>query len=541
MRARARDSDAIKACSGDDGVLCAPNVSVRRRAAELPMRRSRGINVFSGNMPFLGGRRIATEHGPEYAEWLTERFGGTGDTDYVGYFFHRAKELMSDSGCIGFIATAAITDGDNRRTVLEPLLDADACFEVYSATTAFPWPGINAQVNVSIVHLAKNLPSDAVRRKTLNGREVDAINSRLRSGGEWLSPKPLPENAGLALVGCFLRGDGFILEPDEALAFLEKHPEEVAVVRPFLVGDDLTNSPDQHAERYVIDFQDLSLEEARAYPHALSIVEQRVRPKRERLKAKGADAEHRKYWWRFANVRRELRVHAANTSRFLATARLSKRPVFAFVPSSWTPSEQVVIFPLSTGTACAILQSRVHRAWVSLQATHMGAGLRYSATDCFAPFPFPAPNPAMCLPELDDLGERMHELRREFAQTRGIGLTQTYNVLEDTAEHDPDIDALRRAHEAIDRVVLDAYGWHDLIVPPYCFMPGSVEHEAFEDAVAERLFRLNAERAGAGATAEAATDRRGLRRTKGPPRGGPRKAGLRDGVSTDGAGRTKRG
>jgi hypothetical protein len=487
----------------------------------LLMGKRRGIDVFSGNMPFLGGRRISTEHGGIYAEWLTARYGGTGGTDYVGYFFHRASELISESGCIGFIATAAISDGDNRRTVLEPLT-RDGGFELHAATTGFPWPG-NVQVNVSTVHLAKGRCRDALRERVLNGREVERINSRLRSGDDWPAPIPLPENAGLALVGCFLRGEGFILEQAEARALLDAHPEHVDVVRPFLVGDDLNNSLDQSAQRYVIDFRDMTLDEARRYPHALAIVEERVRPNRERLKTTGADAEHRNRWWRFANVRLELRIRAQTMPRFLATARVSKRPVFTFAPSTWTPSEQVVVFPLPTGTAFAVLQSRIHRAWVKLQATHMGEGLRYSATDCFAPFPFPARDPADKIPALEVLGEEVHEKRREFAARRGIGLTETYNLLHDASAMESDVTELRTLHEQLDRAVLDAYSWSDVAVPDYCApLDVSDEPNAFEDAVAARLSALNAARSTH--TDQTATKPGlGVRKTK-MQRPGPKKA-----------------
>ncbi len=485
------------------------------------MGKRRGIDVFSGNMPFLGGRRISTEHGGTYAEWLTARYGGTGGTDYVGYFFHRASELLSESGCIGFIATAAITDGDNRRTVLEPLT-RERDFEVYAATTGLPWPG-NAQVNVSAVHLAKGRCRGALRQRVLNGRDVERINARLRNGYDWPAPVPLPENAGLALVGCFLRGEGFILEQAEACALLDAHPEHVDVVRPFLVGDDLNNSLDQSAQRYVIDFRDMTLDEARQYPHALVIVEERVRLNRERLKTTGADTEHRKHWWRFANVRLELRARAQAMPRFLATARVSKRPIFTFVPSTWTPSEQVVVFPLPTGTAFAVLQSRLHRAWVNLQATHMGEGLRYSATDCFAPFPFPARDPAEKISALEVLGEEVHEKRREFAARRGIGLTETYNLLHDATATEQDVMQLRALHERLDRGVLDAYGWSDVAVPEYCGVHDVPdEPNGFEDAVAARLSALNFDRA---ARADSMTTQPsiGVRKTK-AQRPGPKKA-----------------
>jgi hypothetical protein len=454
-----------------------------------------GIAVFSGNMPFLGGRRIATEHGEAYAQWLTDRYDGTGDTDYVGYFFLRARELASDTACIGFITTASIADGDNRRTVLARLCDVDTVFEIYSATTGVPWTG-NAQVLVSYVHLARNVPAAELVPKKLNGRDVHMINSRLRGGTEWPTPTALPENRDLALVGCFLRGEGFILDWDEGEAIPRAHPEEANVIRPFLTGSDLNETPDQRARRYVIDFGEMTLDEARNYPHALAIVEQNVRPHRERLKATGGDAGHRKYWWRFANVRRELRERAAVIPRFLATARVSKHTVFSFVPTAWTPSEQVVVFPLSTFTAFAVLQSRVHRTWVVFQASHMGEGLRYSATDCFAPFPFPMTDPNVVIAELESLGAVLYEARSVAMRSRQIGLTRLYNALLDVQDGSADLAALRDLHEKVDQAVLRAYTWDGLHVPSFAGdESSSAERDVFEDAVGERLFALNALRA----------------------------------------------
>ena len=55
----------------------------------------------------------------------------------------------------------------------------------------------------------------------------------------------------------------------------------------------------------------------------------------------------------------------------------------------------------------------------------------------------------------------------------------------------------RRLHEEMDRAVLDAYGWMDIVVPPFC--PATVVEqralETFQDQVIDRLFVLNAQRA----------------------------------------------
>ena len=70
----------------------------------------------------------------------------------------------------------------------------------------------------------------------------------------------------------------------------------------------------------------------------------------------------------------------------------------------------------------------------------------------------------------------------------------TFNQVKDPDCTTDEIEHLRRLHEAMDRAVLDAYGWSDIEVPPY----GTADPEAqqaFEDEVIDRLFVLNAERA----------------------------------------------
>jgi len=76
-----------------------------------------------------------------------------------------------------------------------------------------------------------------------------------------------------------------------------------------------------------------------------------------------------------------------------------------------------------------------------------------------------------------------------------VGATTTYNRLKDAAHTEPALVTLRALHEDVDRAVLEAYGWTELEVPPYDATSDDVE--AFEDAVLERLFVLNAQRSAA--------------------------------------------
>ncbi|MBK6534282.1 MAG: hypothetical protein IPF99_33345 [Deltaproteobacteria bacterium] len=118
------------------------------------------------------------------------------------------------------------------------------------------------------------------------------------------------------------------------------------------------------------------------------------------------------------------------------------------------------------------------------------------------------------------------------------GLTQTYDQLKDPRCQDGRVVALRRLHEEMDRAVLAAYGWDDLVVPPYGTPGTDVERAAvarFEDEVINRLFALNAQRAAEEKAASAAGAVAGGK-TKGAKRG--KKAGAAGG---DGSGQGVRG
>jgi hypothetical protein len=459
------------------------------------------MDAFAGNMPFIGGRRIATVHGERYAQWLCDAFESSGEVDYVTYFFLRANQLLGRAGTMGFIATSSIAQGDTRRMGLQRLLAEGLV--IYDAQSKVPWPG-DAGVMVAPVLLAKGASRDVVGPPRMNGVAVPTINSRLRTYAERDDPKPLDANAGVALVGCFLRGDGFVLSPDEASSLVAKDPDSRAVVRPYLVGEDVAKHPSQQASRFVVDFGTMDLSDASLYRAAMEIVEERVRPDRERLKTSGADASHRRFWWRFANTRTDLRTWLSRHSECLVLPRVAKHLLVARAPSDQVFSEQVVIFTVASMTAFATLQSRIHETWVRLLSSTMGDGLRYSATDCFDTFPFPERDPRAAIASVESVGRGLDQARARYMVSEGVGLTVTYNRLKDPACTDAHILELRRLQEEMDGKVIEAYAvgnpegrWLEVEVPPYCPMNDVDETKLgkFEDQVIERLFVLNAKRA----------------------------------------------
>ncbi len=80
--------------------------------------------------------------------------------------------------------------------------------------------------------------------------------------------------------------------------------------------------------------------------------------------------------------------------------------------------------------------------------------------DCFETFPFP--ENWQTDPSLETAGKTYYEFRAELMIRNDEGLTKTYNRFHDPNNHEPDIIKLRELHAAMDRAVLDAYGWQDI-------------------------------------------------------------------------------
>ena len=86
--------------------------------------------------------------------------------------------------------------------------------------------------------------------------------------------------------------------------------------------------------------------------------------------------------------------------------------------------------------------------------------MRYTPSDCFETFPSHG-GPATIAP-LEAAGGAYFTARANLMQDRTAGLTAIYNRFNDPEGQDPAVVHLRELHAAMDRAVLNAYGWTDL-------------------------------------------------------------------------------
>ncbi len=486
---RTQVAEAARRGHGDAvAQLAAWAAAGRARGAVHPALAWAAFDLAVLNPPFLGGKRIATVHGEPYAAWLAARHPlASGNADLAAHVLLAASRWLAPRAVVSIVATNTLVEGATRHAALERMMGEGHV--IASAWRSARWPG-TASVNVVRLALARGGPGTL--RPRLDGDPVAAIDAGLRAATRRPPPRALAENEGTAFVGFFLRGDGFVVERDEAEGLLARDPRNAACLRPYLVGQDVLRDPERHPRRWVIDFGTRSLEEAQEMPDLLEVVERRVRPVREALAPSATNRAHRRAWWRFANARPELRRALVGRDRCIVAPRVAKHLAFAWASSDVVFSEQLVVVASDAPGRLGALVSWAHDAWARAHSSSLQSGLRYLPSRAFATFPFPRPNGGACA--IDAAALTLVAARDAAARALGVGLTTLRDRLDAGADDTPGIARLRDAQRALDVAVLDAFGWSDL-TPPTRGACTAREREAFEAAVVERLADENQRRA----------------------------------------------
>jgi len=464
---------------------------------EVFERTNPGFDAFVGNPPFAGKNNVIDGNAEGYLDWLKViHLGAHGNADLSAHFFRRAFGLLRRGGSFGLIATNTISQGDTRSTGLRAIRQAGG--HIYAATRRVRWPGLAAVV-VSVVHVRRGPWRGPC---LLDGREVPTITAFLFHQGGDDDPVALPDNAGKSFQGSIVLGMGFTFDdsnPDatpiaEMHRLIAKDPRNAERIFPYLGGEEVNTSPTHSHHRYVINFGDMSEEQARQWPDLMAIVEAKVKPGRAHLTNNAIGRRRAETWWLFGSTARDLysAIQVHGRQQVLVTARVSATAAFTFLSANSVYSDMLVAFPGLPKLAFPILQSAAHEIWARTLGSSMKDDLRYTPTDCFETFPFPADWQSNA--ELEAIGERYYQFRAELMVRNQQGLTATYNRFHNPGESAEDIVALRALHQQMDRAVLDAYGWTD--VPTDCGFFHVHEGIAWDDRDADnpehgpRQFRL---------------------------------------------------
>lgn len=481
---RSRVALATKVAAGNEN-LCPLHWPLE--FPEVFWRKNGGFDVICGNPPFMGGKKISAAFGTQYRRYIIQELasGARGNADLVAYFFLRAGQLLRKGGLFGLISTNTIAQGDTREVGLDQLVNSG--FSIPAAISSMPWPG-KASLEIAKVLMYRGSWLGEV---ILDRSPVTSITSNLKPFGRAQgNPFRLAINDGKSFLGSMVLGIGFVITSVEANDLICRDSKNRRCLLPYLNGEDINSRSDSSPSRWIINFYDWPLRRdnigcwatagekqkkawtangivpndyphpvAADYPDLLTLVEQRVKPDRDKL-GKKADASAKAYsrlWWRYGRMALELYATIPKLSRFLVHPFTSKHHSLVFFAPGIVLSHMTVVIAMESWGEYCVLQSEIHWKWALEYGNKLETRPQYSPTDCFETFAFPER-----IGELELIGESFYKLRQETMKKTGDGLTKIYNRFHDPDDLSSDIVSLRNLQRAMDESVAIAYGWEGL-------------------------------------------------------------------------------
>jgi type II restriction/modification system DNA methylase subunit YeeA len=402
------------------------------------------VNAIIGNPPFLGGKHMRIALGDEYIDKVFQQFPEVEDSvDFCAYWFRLAHQHLDEHGRAGLVATNSVSQGKSRAAALDYITQNQGY--IHEAVSTQPWSR-EAKVHVSIVNWCKAQPG----KYYLDDEVVSRINSSLKSSIDVSQAVGLKANLNKCFQGVIPLGKGFLVTEEQVKEWINADGKNQEVLKLFSMGANLAQNPHGKPERWIIDFNDMSLEDASEYQLPFEHIKINVKPERDNNR----DAKARKYWWNFFSPRPAMRKAISSLSYYFAVPRVSKWAIFIPASSNWLPGDLNIVIASDDFYILGILTSKTHRQWVKAQSSTLKGDTRYTHTTCFETFPFPQTATGEIVEKIRAKAVELHEYRTQQMESKQWGITTLYNKF-----HNEPSSKLYKLHEELDTLVMEAYNF----------------------------------------------------------------------------------
>ncbi|MDF2578357.1 MAG: hypothetical protein K0S74_1841 [Chlamydiales bacterium] len=455
-----------------------------------------------GNPPFLGGNKLQGAFDTKYLEALRKIYVPriSGKADLVCYWLEKGQmQLLNQKAqTCGFIATRNIQSGNNRK-VLDKFTEN---LDIYHAYSDEEWDNEGASIRVAMLCL-KNKVLELP--KTLDCKAVKKINTDLKDSINLSQAFTLEQNLKLSFQGIIKLGP-FDIPGNLAREWL-KMPNGSGkpnkdVLKPLLNGQELVQIRPQ--DRWIIDFNAMSIEEAMQYELPFAYVKEHVKPIRD----KNNRWRRKELWWLHGELNLGMRQALQGLKRYLVTSIVAKHRIFTWLSINILPDARLIVFSKEDDFFLGILQSTIHKLWSLKVGNRIGVGGDpvYNNTKCFETFPFPqglTPDIPAEQYTKDPRAVKIAKAAKELYEWRENWLNpkEWMNTVPEIIEGYPDRilpkddgcakalkqrtltnlynqmpDMLKYLHKQLDDAVAEAYGWPT---------------DLSDEEILQRLFDLN--------------------------------------------------
>ena len=424
----------------------------------VPVER---LSYIIGNPPFVGFTFMSSEQKKD----MELVFPKVKNLDFVCAWYKIASEYIknTDVKC-AFVSTNSITQGE-----IVPRLWQFLEIEILFAYRTFVWDSESnnkAHVHCVIIGFCSKGSAGATQPKTLylsdkvstpakhiNPYLIDAPDIIIQSRNKALCDIP-----NMTSGNKFADGGHLILSEEDVKEFAATEPQAMKYIKPLIGAAEFI----KRKTRWCLWLKDADPSELRKCPKVLERV-RKCKESREQSIAEGI----RKFAATptlFAQITQPLNCTCLIIPQVSSERR--KYVPIGYLDGDTICTDKLRIVPDATLYHFGVLTSNVHMAWMRAICMRMKSDYSYSRDIVYNNFPWPSPT--------EEQKVKIEQTAQAILDARALFPESSLADLYDEVAMPPE---LRKAHQANDRAVMEAYGW-------------KVSREFTESVCVAELFKL---------------------------------------------------
>lgn len=401
------------------------------------------LNYIMGNPPFIGFKFADKDQKKDMQEVFGKEIKPA-LLDYVCCWYKIAAEyIQGTQSQVAFVSTNSITQGQMVGDLWSLLLEKYN-IHIDFAWTTFVWGNeSNNKANVHCViigfsHLYHKKKAIYTFGKI---KHVDNISPYLIEGSNLLirsRRKPICDVPQIIMGNQAMDGGNLIIEESEYDNFIKKEPKAIPYIRRYMMGYEFINNK----KRWCLWLVDCSPSELRNMPYVM----ERVKAVQE-MRANSNDAGARKKAETPMLFREQRNPHSYIAIPITSSEGRKYIPM-GYLDDTTIAGNTLFIIENADLYNFGVLMSNVHMAWMRCVGARMKSDYRYSKDIVYNNFPWCNPTDEQKA-KIEQTAQAILDARAKYPD---CSLADLYDELTMPVE-------LRKAHQANDKAVMQAYGF----------------------------------------------------------------------------------
>ena len=402
------------------------------------------LNYIMGNPPFVGARLMGKEQKAD-VNTIFPGWKNAGNLDYVCCWYKKAADIMQGTSVrSALVSTNSVSQGESVANLWKPLFDAGVHIDF--AYRTFRWDSeAKIKAHVHCVIIGFSVAASSTPKKLFDGdryQVANNINGYLLDGENVFvesRSKPICNVPEIGMGNQPIDNGQYLFEKEDMEAFIKKEPSAAAYFHPWYGAKEFISQK----PRYCLWLGECSPAQLKQMPYCLERVH--------------AVKEYRESSTRASTVKMAMKPTRFQTENMpkghyvvIPEVSSEKRryiPI-GYLDDSKLCSNKLRLVPSATLFIFGVLESNVHMAWMRCVCGRLKSDYDYSIKIVYNNFPWPAPTEQQKA-KIEQTAQAILDARALYPDS---SLADLYDDLTMPSE-------LRKAHQANDRAVMDAYGF----------------------------------------------------------------------------------